>query len=514
MWWIYEFCLKYMGKAPGLFHLLGGLLGRVKYFFWPPDVARIVRNIRIVTRRRIPRILAFFKGSSVLANFVHYWLDVVYYGHLAPDSVEEIVSVVGEEHLRSALEEGKGCITATAHLGNWEVAGFWLGRKGYPIHAVALPHNDPRINEFFDSARMRHGVSVIPTGRTTRAIGVLKSGGILAILGDWDFTGGKAVVEVEFFGRGFLFPSGMGVFATRFGVPVVPIFCLRRGRRYELRIFPPIDPEGKNPAEVVQEYARSLETVLEKDYLQWYMFGPMRYAKEQVDLEKVCVVMPAYNEEKHIGPLLEQLGDRGLRVIVVDDGSHDRTSEVAQSYPFVTVERLSCNEGKGVAIKEGLARAKQMGYEWAVLMDADGQHLPSDLDKFLSAVHSGVGMVCGNRMGDPKGMPFIRRFTNWLMSFIISAYTWDWIPDTQCGYRLIRLSAIDPEELTSDKYEIETDLILRVRERGWDIVSVPIQSVYHDTAVSYINPVRDTLRFIWFMLMDAVRKITRSVRRK
>ena len=85
-----------------------------------------------------------------------------------------------------------------------------------------------------------------------------------------------------------------------------------------------------------------------------------------------------------------------------------------------------------------------------------------------------------------------------------------WIADTQCGFRLIKLDAIDPDKLTSDKYEIETDIILRIRENGWSIKTANIESLYHEHAQSYINPARDTYRFIKFMFLDLFKKIFRQ----
>ncbi len=512
MWRLYLFCLKNINKAPGLFHFVGSLLASIKYFLCPPDIRRIVRNIRLIRGRNYPIFKAFLLGHRVLVNFVHYWLDFIYLGRVAPHLLKESVEIEGRQYLDEALSLNKGVIIATAHFGNWEIAGFWLGENGYPIQAIALPHKDKKINEFFDSTRAMHNVRVIPTGRSTRCIGVLKEKGALAILGDWDFSGGKAVLDVDFFGRRVLFPSGVGVFAHRFKVPVVPLFgMIEAPGRYRLKAFPPISPEGKSASDILQAYVKALENVLRERPLQWYMFGEIRYAPEGINKNELCIVIPAYNEEKHIGSLLNKLAPTGYKVILVDDGSVDKTSEVASQYEFVILHRLSCNEGKGVAIKEGLAIAKKEGFKWAVLMDADGQHLPEDIPSFLSKAFSDVGMVCGNRMHNPEGMPLLRRLVNRIMSVIISLYTFDSIPDTQCGYRLIRLSAIDPDKLTSDRYEIETDIILRVREEGWEIVSTNITSVYHDTAVSYINPFRDTLRFIYFMCMDFLRRIARML---
>ena len=516
MFWVYKVSLRFLSWSYWFTHFLGSFLGFVKYYLCPQDWKKIVRNLKLVRRGKISSIKAFLIGGKVIANFMHYWLDVLYFGAIADrEKLFSSIEVRGKENLDRAFSSGLPVIISTAHFGNWEVEGFWLGEKGYQIYAVAFPHKDKEVDEFFNMVRNRHNIRVIPTGRSTRIIGVLKRRQILAILGDWDFSGGKSLVEVEFFSKRLLFPAGLGRFAERFQAVVIPTFCRRIGLgRYRIDIFEPMETKGVSGADIVQYYVKTLEKVIERDPFQWLMFGPIRYAKETISNSELCIIIPAYNEERHLGELLARLEGRGVNVIVVDDGSVDRTSEIASRFKFVMVHRLSCNEGKGVAIKEGLGLAKALGYKWAVLMDADGQHLPEELGRFLSAARTNVGMVCGNRLSDPKGMPLVRRFTNWIMSLIISAYVFQWIPDTQCGYRLIRLEAVDPEDLSGDRYEIETDLILRVKEKGWNVISVPVSSVYHDTAISYINPVRDTIRFIWFMLQDGIKKIRRRVKRK
>ncbi len=515
MLWIYKISIFFLRVSYTFTHWLGAVLGFAKFYLWPFDWPRVVRNLRLI-RNRLSYFKAFIIGGRVLSSFVHYWLDVLYFGVIADrERLFSRVEVKGRENLEEAFSSGLPVIVATAHFGNWEVAGFWLGEQGHSIYAIALPHKDKGVDELFNQMRNRHKIKVIPVGHSARVVGVLKRKEVLAILGDWDFSGGKSLVEVEFFSRRVLFPAGLGIFANRFRSVVLPVFCYRVGLgRYVIEIDKPKYTNGESPNEIVQYYAYHLENVLQKDPFQWVMFGPIRYAPETVAKSDLCIVIPAYNEERHIGSLLKRLQRMGLNVIVVDDGSTDKTSEIAGKFEFVMVHRLSCNEGKGVAVKEGLGLAKSLGYKWALLMDADGQHLPEEMDRFLSVVRSDVGMVCGNRLLSPKGMPLLRKFTNWIMSLIISCYTWQWIPDTQCGYRLIRLEAIDPEELTGDRYEIETDLILRVREKGWRVVSVPISSVYHANVVSYINPVRDTIRFIWFMVRDAMRGLVKRKDKK
>ena len=129
-------------------------------------------------------------------------------------------------------------------------------------------------------------------------------------------------------------------------------------------------------------------------------------------------------------------------------------------------------------------------------MDADGQHLPAEIPLLLKEATKGESdMIIGNRMGDPHGMPWDRRFTNRIMSWLLSRIAGQHVPDTQCGFRAISRRALESIQLTSERFEIESELVLRCARAGLRIASVPISSVYrHQT--SFIRPFRDTLRFL------------------
>lgn len=209
------------------------------------------------------------------------------------------------------------------------------------------------------------------------------------------------------------------------------------------------------------------------------------------------MVIPAYQAERTVRPLVVELVKRGFPVIVVDDGSADKTAErAAEARARVIRRRL--NSGKGAALREGFSAAREGGYAWVLTLDADGQHLPSELPRFLEALESGTEAVLGNRMGDPQGMPLDRRLANRWMSWIISRMAGQRIPDTQCGFRLISRRVLDALPLTSDRFEIDSELVLRMGWAGVPMRSVPVSSVYR-RELSFIRPVRDTFRFFHFL---------------
>ena len=212
-------------------------------------------------------------------------------------------------------------------------------------------------------------------------------------------------------------------------------------------------------------------------------------------MTKICVIIPAYNESKAIGGVIKAAKRYIDDVLVIDDGSRDNTPSIAkESGAFVL--SFPKNKGKGEALKDGFRYAVVNNYDAVITMDADGQHLPSDLPKFINAARpTCVGIVAGNRMTDPHRMPLVRIATNFLMSSIISFFCRQRVPDTQCGFRLIKCDLLKKSRLISSKYEIESELLIKACRLGFKIESVPIKSVYTGQ-VSLINPVVDTWRFL------------------
>ena len=209
---------------------------------------------------------------------------------------------------------------------------------------------------------------------------------------------------------------------------------------------------------------------------------------------KICVLIPAYNEEEAIGSVVEAARKIVPDVVVISDGSTDETTGRARRRGAIVIEYQK-NRGKGGALKVGFEYALKNNYDAVITMDADDQHMSEDMPVFISAASApNVGIVAGNRMHNPEGMPLKRLVTNFLMSGIISLICRQKVPDTQCGYRLIKCDVLKGMKITSENYEIESELLLRARKSHLKIVSVPIKSVYAGQE-SLINPYVDTKRF-------------------
>ncbi|MBU1933129.1 MAG: glycosyltransferase family 2 protein [Candidatus Omnitrophica bacterium] len=219
----------------------------------------------------------------------------------------------------------------------------------------------------------------------------------------------------------------------------------------------------------------------------------------------IFVVIPAYNEAKTIGYIVNGLLAKGFRVVVVDDGSKDNTIIEANRYGAELILR-SNNSGKGRCVREGFEYALEEKCDVVITMDGDGQHDFREIEKFLDEYRrSGADIVLGNRMSNPRKMPFIRRCTNSFMSFIISLILGRKIRDSQCGYRLLSRNALEKMSLKTAKYEIESEILLEAKRLDLKVSSVDIDSIYQGES-SQINPFFDTLRFMRFIIYESLRK--------
>ncbi|PYK08150.1 MAG: hypothetical protein DME61_10915 [Verrucomicrobia bacterium] len=214
---------------------------------------------------------------------------------------------------------------------------------------------------------------------------------------------------------------------------------------------------------------------------------------------QTVAVIPAYHDEKHIGDIVRRTGQQLDHVLVIDDGSNDGTAQRAREAGAKVIVHNQ-NRGKGEAIKTGLRHCLAREVTWLILLDSDGQHLPEEIERFLSAAASATQpmLFVGNRMDNASAMPFIRRVVNRYMSRRISHLCGQRIPDTQCGFRMLHQQLI-PELLGGgDRFDYDTEVLIIASRKRYRIEPVPITTVYSDQ-VSNIHPVRDAFRFFKLM---------------
>jgi len=218
-------------------------------------------------------------------------------------------------------------------------------------------------------------------------------------------------------------------------------------------------------------------------------------------LERVAgrtgVVIPAFNAGRHLAGVVRETSEfiPLSRIIVVDDGSTDATHETAVRSKAVVLRHPE-NRGKGVALHTGILAAFEMGLEFAITMDADGQHDPREIPLFLQKeLDTGADIIVGNRMANRKNMPGDRVFANRATSWFVSARSRTRVPDSQNGYRLIKTSLYKSLRIKAARYAAESEVLIRAAKKGAKIDWVPVETIY-GTEVSSVHPVIDTLRFL------------------
>ncbi len=214
-----------------------------------------------------------------------------------------------------------------------------------------------------------------------------------------------------------------------------------------------------------------------------------------MDINGTGVVIPALNAEETIGDLIQELiacGFKKENVIVVNDGSSDRTAEIAARFGVyvVTHER---NIGKGAALKDGFDAARGKNLQGVIALDADGQHRVSEIKDFLH-MKNRYDLLIGLR-DYTTTMPFLRRTVNKTTSLIASLLSRKYLPDVQCGFRYVNLRILDEIMLTTNNYQTETEMAIKAVQHKFRTGFIPISTMYNSKK-SYIHPVIDTVRFI------------------
>ncbi len=225
--------------------------------------------------------------------------------------------------------------------------------------------------------------------------------------------------------------------------------------------------------------------------------------------EHLVVVLPGYEVARHLPALVPRLRQSlpDADLLLVDDGSRDGTADVASELGL-EVFRHARNRGKGMALRTGFARALERGADAVLTLDADGQHPPEEAPRFLQAWRAGGDLVVGNRMAAPEGMPWLRRRTNEFTSWVVSRLAGTAVPDSQNGYRLIASPVLETIRLESERYDLESEILIKAARAGFRIVSVPVSTVYSDEESS-IHPIADTVRF--FRLVRRARRWRRTI---
>lgn len=215
----------------------------------------------------------------------------------------------------------------------------------------------------------------------------------------------------------------------------------------------------------------------------------------------VIAVIPAYNEELTIAMVVHLTSKYVDHILVIDDGSQDRTAEIARLSGCEVIQ-LEKNRGKANALITGVSRAKNLGYENVVILDADGQHDPDEIPAVMYPVFcNSADMVIGSRYLNPTTItPIYRRIGQKTIDFATNIGTKIKISDTQSGFRALNLSKFDSDSFKSRGYNVESDMILFYLERNLKIMEVPITVRYDVPHKHKKNPVYHGLDIIMHII--------------
>jgi len=216
-----------------------------------------------------------------------------------------------------------------------------------------------------------------------------------------------------------------------------------------------------------------------------------------VDLKDVGVVVPAYNAEKTIASVIRGFVDHGFRrgnIVVVNDGSSDRTAEIVKE-KGVTLLSHDRNLGKGAAMRNGFDLARKKNLRKIIVIDADAQHEVSEINAFLK-MNGRYDITIGERKNIRRLMPFDRLLTNRVVNLVVSLLSGVRTTDVQCGFRYIDLRVFEEINLKASRYEIESEMVIKAARRKFSVGFVPISTIYAGE-MSHINPLIDTARFVF-----------------
>lgn len=186
----------------------------------------------------------------------------------------------------------------------------------------------------------------------------------------------------------------------------------------------------------------------------------------------IAIVIPAYNEEKTVASVVRGAKKYG-KVIVVDDASKDSTVAEAKKAGALVV-RHEVNRGLGAALRSGFKKAVQMKADIVITIDADGQHNPAEIRKFVSLVQNGYDFVLGTR--DLSSYPLVKKLGNFFLNGITNFVSGTHLRDTESGFRAFRTSALKKMYLKAERYEMAVEIVFEVGRNKLSHTSVPITS--------------------------------------
>lgn len=215
---------------------------------------------------------------------------------------------------------------------------------------------------------------------------------------------------------------------------------------------------------------------------------------------RVVAVIPAYNEASRIEAVVRGAQKHADIVVVVDDGSSDRTATLARQAGARVMEHPE-NCGPGAATMTGIEAARALGADIIVTIDADEQHNPHDIPALLEPIRKGTAdLVFANRFGQKNKIPAIRRFFNRLGNLVTFLATGKWVEDSQCGFKAFGPRAVKEVDIRMSGYEFCTEIVREAVKNKWRTTSVPAKVLYSEYTLakgqSFATGVKTALRIL------------------
>lgn len=223
--------------------------------------------------------------------------------------------------------------------------------------------------------------------------------------------------------------------------------------------------------------------------------------------QKICAIVPTYNNQGTLLQVLDRLQAYADDIIVVNDGSTDGTETLLQQYADservhsgirLTLCSYQPNQGKGHALRTGFRKAVELGFDYAVTIDSDGQHYPEEIPALVKALEeqSHPAIIVGQRTLPKELMSGGSVFANRFSNFWFALQTWQYLPDTQTGFRLYPLHHLHGLSLITARYEAELELLVLAAWHGVRLVSAPVRVYYppREERVSHFRPFWDFFR--------------------
>lgn len=218
--------------------------------------------------------------------------------------------------------------------------------------------------------------------------------------------------------------------------------------------------------------------------------------------KKLIAVIPAYNEENNIANIIKKTKKYVDEVIVVDDGSQDKTYQKAKNANLVLKHII--NMGKGLALKTGIEAAIKRKANLIVTLDADGQHNPEDIPELVKTLtKNNLDIVIGCREFD-KHMPIVQRTGNLIINKIFTSFFKINIKDTQSGFRVFKASVYQKIKWLASSYSVETEMLIKVGKNNLNYKEIPIKTVYQDRYKG--TTIFDGVKIILNMLLWKIRE--------